>query len=484
MLTCEICQLSFITLNSLKSHKRDQHSLAAHIILENGESATIFRESDSSKFKCFCQKYFETIRGFQRHYNRNKCAAPESLNFSQEDPLLSSTQSTSSNINDETAESSVADSSVACSESIKLLTDLSFRKFESSFKAMDDQMKWKLCSGRTVEDVLYDYGMELEREHAVHSFILDTSNPEMKKLFTGQEWGEITRETELETTNLPESILNLIQEMNKKNIKEVKRVLLKYAEIRYSDYPTSDEFHIDKICYAIESLLHLYERNPNPLLIKQQEQWYNSNVWVPVIDKFFGNLDGINCTRDNKSSFSSGKRKRESQERIGRKRIGYKPDMIIQAVREGNRPLEFGACEAASFYDGPTGKKYKYESRLKLPKTLKDMLFNLCQHVDWDTKITKEIEVIGYVQSGLVIEFIILNHPKGYICCMNRSKSYEIGSNMNNFAKTLEMLTVSLIMKLRLEKTMSLMNIPTINVFAVGFQHAPIPTLAYSIPTP
>jgi hypothetical protein len=61
--------------------------------------------------------------------------------------------------------------------------------------------------------------------------------------------------------------------------------------------------------------------------------------------------------RDNKSSFSSGKRKRESQERIGRKRIGYKPDMIIQAVREGNRPLEFGACEAASFYDGPTGKK-------------------------------------------------------------------------------------------------------------------------------
>lgn len=42
---------------------------------------------------------------------------------------------------------------------------------------------------------------------AVHSF--------MKKLFTGQEWDEITRETELETTTLPESILNLIQEMNK-----------------------------------------------------------------------------------------------------------------------------------------------------------------------------------------------------------------------------------------------------------------------------
>jgi hypothetical protein len=50
---------------------------------------------------------------------------------------------------------------------------------------------------------------------AVHSFILDASNSEMKKLFTGQEWNEITRETELETTTLPESILDLIQEMNK-----------------------------------------------------------------------------------------------------------------------------------------------------------------------------------------------------------------------------------------------------------------------------
>lgn len=69
-----------------------------------------------------------------------------------------------------------------------------------------------------MEDVLYDFGMELEREHAVHSFILDTSDPEMKKLFTGQEWDEITRETELETTTLPESILNLIQEMNKFNL--------------------------------------------------------------------------------------------------------------------------------------------------------------------------------------------------------------------------------------------------------------------------
>lgn len=80
--------------------------------------------------------------------------------------------------------------------------------------------------------------------------------------------------------------------------------------------------------------------------------------------------------------------------------MGHKPDMMICAVGEGSKLLEFGACEAASFYDSTRGKKYSYESRLKIPKILKDMLFNLREHVDWDKKVTKEIEVVGYVQSG------------------------------------------------------------------------------------
>lgn len=37
-----------------------------------GEIVTIFRASNS-KFKCFCQSYFETVRGLQRHYDRKRC---------------------------------------------------------------------------------------------------------------------------------------------------------------------------------------------------------------------------------------------------------------------------------------------------------------------------------------------------------------------------------------------------------------------------
>ncbi|KAI9281873.1 hypothetical protein BY458DRAFT_531336 [Sporodiniella umbellata] len=254
---------------------------------------------------------------------------------------------------------------------------------------------------------------------------------------------EINAESDLETTSLPENILTLIQEMNKSDIREVKKVLLNYAKIRYSGDFSEEGFHIDKLCYA---------RNPNPLLMQQQEQWYNSNIWVPVINKFLGNIDGINCIRENKSSLSSRKRKREVQEKNERKKIGRKPDMIICAVGEGSKPLEFGACEAASFYYGTTGKKYNYELRLKLPKILKDMLYNLCEH--------------------------------GYTYCLNRSKSYEIGSDLNCFVKTLEVLTISLIMKLRLERSIKLIKNPTKDTSSFEFKKPSTPTLPVSMPSP
>ncbi|KAI9279654.1 hypothetical protein BY458DRAFT_563206 [Sporodiniella umbellata] len=54
-------------------------------------------------------------------------------------------------------------------------------------------------------------------------------------------------------------------------------------------------------------------------------QQQDGNVWVPVIDKLFSKLDGVSCIRDNKSSFSSRKRKREAQEKTERKKRGVDP---------------------------------------------------------------------------------------------------------------------------------------------------------------
>lgn len=88
------------------------------------------------------------------------------------------------------------------------------------------------------------------------------------------------------------------------------------------------------------------------------------------------------------------------QERFEREKTGSKPDMSIRIVSGGGKQLEFGACEAASYYDGPNDKKYRYKATIKLPKMLKDMLFDLCEYVDWDVQKMKKIGVEACIQRG------------------------------------------------------------------------------------
>ncbi|CAO0799140.1 unnamed protein product [Mucor circinelloides] len=91
---------------------------------------------------------------------------------------------------------------------------------------MNEETKWKLrCSERVVEDVLYTFGADQERENAVHSFIIDTSDSEVKNLFTNDEWAEICAESKKDNLALPEEIRSLFNNMNKVNNLNISSIL-------------------------------------------------------------------------------------------------------------------------------------------------------------------------------------------------------------------------------------------------------------------
>ncbi|KAI9028983.1 hypothetical protein CLU79DRAFT_522470 [Phycomyces nitens] len=145
-------------------------------------------------------------------------------------------------------------------------------------------------------------------------------------------------------------------------VKELKFISCKMNFKKYID--TLEEGH-----------LSYHQKSPNPLLVEQDESW------------------------DGPQSTSSRKRKRMNQDSSERRKTGSKPDMSIRLVSGGGKPLEFGACEAAAYYEGHSSKKYQYESTIKLPKMLKDMLFDLCEYVDWDAEKIEKIGVEGCIQS-------------------------------------------------------------------------------------
>ncbi|KAI7901387.1 uncharacterized protein BX663DRAFT_487548 [Cokeromyces recurvatus] len=132
--------------------------------------------------------------------------------------LTSISEPSSSQVKDmETSDNSsdAVNVSSGSSERIKLLTNSSFDIFDNCFKKMKEDKKWKLRSEKVVEDILYSYGSDLERENAIHSFIFDISDSKVKSLFTDDEWAEITSEGNKKDVALLEEIRSLLEGMNK-----------------------------------------------------------------------------------------------------------------------------------------------------------------------------------------------------------------------------------------------------------------------------
>ncbi|CEP12317.1 hypothetical protein [Parasitella parasitica] len=205
------------------------------------------------------------------------------------------------------------------------------------------------------------------------------------------------------------------------------------------------------------------------MTIKVWNKQVNSSLSVPIIDSLYDDIEGIIVqgnieyiqvsleltrfsfdNRDGPLSFSSKKRKQSVQDWHERRKTGCKPDMTIRAAGR-SKVLEFGAAEAAAYYNGHMDRKYMFESQVQLLKLLKDMAHYLNEYVNWDQGKRSRIEVVGFVESALVIEFLTLYSPKEYICCLKKSKPFEIGDSINKFPKTLEVIAMSLKMKLRVE---------------------------------
>lgn len=60
---------------------------------------------------------------------------------------------------------------------------------------MDKDCQWVLCSGRTVESVIFDACQALDADSLgkslIQSFVIDISDPEVQRFFTAEEWDEI-----------------------------------------------------------------------------------------------------------------------------------------------------------------------------------------------------------------------------------------------------------------------------------------------------
>ncbi|KAI8972132.1 hypothetical protein BDB01DRAFT_839515 [Pilobolus umbonatus] len=245
-------------------------------------------------------------------------------------------------------------------EKYKTLNSAYMEELGDLYLSIKDEIKWKLESGRCVEDVLFNYAVQLVKEEAIHSFVLDTTNPHIKELFTDAEWFEIIYTRRKDNPDIQDNIQELLNDLNRHSkilwsgfYYGVRRVLYKYADIRYSDYCKEECFDIDRICNAVELLLYFYEDGCNTLIKKQSEKWYACNLWVPFIDRMFGDLKGIQCRR----TFESNK-----------------TDMIIISYMNSPPVVDLAASRVVPNYKDFLSSIYFYETKsptLRIPTNIK-----------------------------------------------------------------------------------------------------------------
>jgi hypothetical protein len=361
-----------------------------------------------------------------------------------------------------------------------LLREESWNHFDKAFNSFDDKQKWKLRSGRAVEDVLYKFGKACGYEHLAHSFTIDPKDPEIAGLFNDDELEEINSTNKKEDPKIDADTLDYIKAFKGKNtIEEIREVMTSHENRRGKNFDRKKYFSIDTITYIIHGLILLYEENPIPFMVEQTENWYNVNIWGPIIGRPFGDMNGVSVVWGESSSVASSYRKNIGRSRKTRKSMGRRGDLIVRK-RSSRNDFELGAGEAGKRFSGEAGTKRLVEGGLKLPKMLRDMFINLCNRVDSKLEIVRQIETIGYTTGGSVLEIMSLDNPSGYITRITRGDILEIPEEVLSFSKALKLIATTLNAKMRIERTVKYTteveaNLDEIGLYKLAINQLPLP---------
>ncbi|RUP48480.1 hypothetical protein BC936DRAFT_144504 [Jimgerdemannia flammicorona] len=332
--------------------------------------------------------------------------------------------------------------------------------FTQRFKAFDDLKKWKLKSGKYVENVLYMLGMKCRHHNLVHSFILDLTDEFVRKEFDKDEILEMIEKENCQDPELDDDILTYIDSFSKSSTKEIRQVLNTPHPRLGEDYNPKTDFAYEHVRTTVSDWVRLLEMEPNPLSLDMPEAWYRMNVWrtvdiafsdVPFTYFVGGEKAGLACSeRKNRS------RKLSNVKPMERKAIGKKGDGYVRTI--GSISVDWAASEAGAKWEGAHGTKLMKESGLSMPRTLKDIFCLLAGKIGFMEQKLRKLKVVGYVHAGAVLIRTNLDSPAGYICRYTKGKPLEVYASISSFSKSLDVLVDILYAKLTILQTMKVVH--------------------------
>ncbi|KAG0259104.1 hypothetical protein BG011_002841 [Mortierella polycephala] len=250
--------------------------------------------------------------------------------------------------------------------------------------------KWTLKSGTVVEHVLYEAGSSLDVEtySPTHSFMLDLDDPSVEKLFSPQDWQEITSDlpTQAFYNDLAYNYLDSFSAIKSKEELEAS------LERRPADQESQLIFH------CLNQWVELFKTDPSPFIVVSAlgEAWWLNNVWG-LCARVASGVPHSFILPGEKTGVASAERRNQNLAPMERRKVGYRADLIWRTLDSPEQ--DWAVAEAACDWD-PNSDKYKFEGAFKLPRHMHDILCARTAEVDGPDQLRNEF-VSGLIIGGL-----------------------------------------------------------------------------------
>lgn len=312
-------------------------------------------------------------------------------------------------------------------DSPRILSSGALSAFEKQAAQKGDV--WTLMTGTVVDDVIVEYARSSKAESAAHSFIFDTSNPDLMERFSEEEQDEILAPKR----PAPENDPDLVQYLMTFNHSTMSKLRTRLRD-NDADQVDGDKDHLvtDRrwVYKTVLGMADVFDGSRRRYRQVQTERWLELHLWRLIDEHVFDHPD-IQLVRGESTSTASTFRKNGTG-RGGseRKKMGRRIDGLYLSCHQD---IELGGIELGMDEQDAVGTKYQYDG-LKLQKLMKDQLDYALLH---STATKTDFETLGLQLSGRTMQVLTMDWVGGKFYRFRRDDPEKLPLDASNISDLL-----------------------------------------------
>lgn len=326
--------------------------------------------------------------------------------------------------------------------------DVAFRCSYASFKP---EQKWRLPSGRTVEDVLhgaYNPKGPSSVSTSIRSWVLDLSNPKIQALFVQEEWNAIKAEVPPLPDIDPLFANSFTRFAGIQTIEQLRHVV---ETTSYMDGGIKYHYDLEWVDSLVRRYLILLEQQ-TLTVPERSERWYDTMIWAPILDMCYISIPNVILDRSELICQSYMLRKNRNRTDVSsRVKCGPRLDGILRDSQV--RSHEFCAIESAPAQPGGTISTKALNDKAKLLKVQRDMLNRQAIEANHERRVVQKLQVFGISTAGLTMQVSRMFHPKGYVSLLMVHEPHTIPHDVRQLPQFLVLLAAVVRTKLAIERS-------------------------------